>query len=99
MKKILHSNILKQKNSQPKMKPPNQMYCQNTAELNFCCILQHKQHDFKVSFLRDTIQLNKKKKKVFLQRREVQESYNWPPYPSGREKNLKNGNHLQLLIN
>lgn len=61
MKKILHSNILKQKNSQLKMKPPNRMYCQNTAELNFCCILLHKQHDFKVPFLRDTVQLNKKK--------------------------------------
>lgn len=44
------------------MTPPNLMYCQNTEELNFCSILQHKKHDFYLPFLRDTVQLNNNQK-------------------------------------
>lgn len=70
------------------------MCCQNTAQLNFCCILQHKQQGiFKAH------SLTEQEKKKYLYRGggtgRVDTSRLHPPEGGGG--GFKNGNHLQLI--
>lgn len=87
-------------NKKTKTKPLTLMYCQNIAQHYFCCILQNKQQDFKSHSPTEP----KEKKKVFIQRRGYRKSWDGPPFPSWKDKKktnhrMKNGNHLQHLIN